>query len=129
MMVNKTYEVPAFMEPRSSCTDNISEHMNSDEMEKMMQGGALERLGEGGITGWQEQSVVLLEKVKNQQQCDYRGEESVKMRGRSVLGRKSASAQTRCGSEIVSQKLYDCKGVSKENGAKEEAEAYLGAVT
>lgn len=51
-MVNKTYEVPAFMEPRSSCTDNISEHMNSDEMEKMMQGGALERLGEGGITGW-----------------------------------------------------------------------------
>lgn len=30
---------------------NKWKHMNSDEMEKMMQGGALERLGEGGITG------------------------------------------------------------------------------
>lgn len=27
MMVNKTYEVPAFMEPRSSCTGNISEQI------------------------------------------------------------------------------------------------------
>lgn len=43
--------------------------------------------------------MVLLEKVKDEQQCDYRGQENVHTCGRSVLGGRSASAETRCGSE------------------------------